>query len=206
METIKKSGLLFFLLFVAISLPAQNRAERQAAFYKSYDAERSNKYGLSIQELQKVYDAEDYFTNLRLGWLHYLNKQHETAKEFYTKAIKLKPYSIEARFGLIKPLSALEDWAGVKEQYLEILKIDPQNTLANYWLGVIYYNTADYTQAEKRFEKVLNLYPLDYDSAVILGWTKLKIGKYQEAKVLFDHTLTLRPGDESSLEGLKLIK
>ncbi|MDD2617854.1 MAG: tetratricopeptide repeat protein [Bacteroidales bacterium] len=206
METLKKLGLLFCLLLLVVSPSAQNRAERQNAFYKSYDAERSNKYSLAINELKKVYNAEDYFANIRLGWLHYLDKQHDSAKEYYAKAIKLKPYSIEARFGLIKPLSAQEDWAGVKEQYLEILKIDPQNTLANYWLGVIFYNAADYTQAEKRFEKVVNLYPLDYDSVVILGWTKLNLGKYQEAKVMFEHALTLKPGDESSLEGLKLIK
>ena len=196
METLKKLGLLFCLLLLVVSPSAQNRAERQNAFYKSYDAERSNKYSLAINELKKVYNAEDYFANIRLGWLHYLVKQHDSAKE----------YSIEARFGLIKPLSAQEDWAGVKEQYLEILKIAPQNTLANYWLGVIFYNAADYTQAEKRFEKVVNLYPLDYDSVVILGWTKLNLGKYQEAKVMFEHALTLKPGDESSLEGLKLIK
>ena len=122
------------------------------------------------------------------------------------KAILLKPYAIEAKFGLIKPLSATENWDRVKTTYTDILKIDPQNTLANYWLGVIYYNRKEYASANKLFEKVANLYPLDYDATIMLAWTKLKQGKTAEAKVLFQHALTLRPNDSSSLEGLKLIK
>jgi tetratricopeptide (TPR) repeat protein len=138
--------------------------------------------------------------------LNYLAKNYAESIQFYTKAIALKPYAIEARFGYIKPLSAIEKWDIVKQQYLEILKIDPQNTLANYWLGVIYYNRKNYTNAVKLFEKIVNLYPLDYDSVIMLGWTKLQLGITPEAKLLFLHALTLRPDDSSALSGLKAIK
>ena len=144
--------------------------------------------------------------NVRLGWLSYLNKQHAISENYYLKAIKLNPYSIEARFGIIKPYSAVENWEKVKNQYLHILKIDPQNTTANYWLAVIYYNQADYAKALRYFEKNVNLYPLDYDSVIMLAWTKLYLEKSNDAKLLFNHALTLRPSDESALEGLKLIK
>jgi tetratricopeptide (TPR) repeat protein len=118
----------------------------------------------------------------------------------------LKPYAIEARFGAVKPLSAIESWDKVKAHYLEILKIDPQNTVANYWLGVIYYNRKDYVNAIKLFEKVVNLYPLDYDSVIMLAWSKLNTGKSADARVLFNQALILRPDDSSALSGLKLIK
>jgi tetratricopeptide (TPR) repeat protein len=178
----------------------------EAAFTKSYVAEKDNDYTAAINSLKTVYKADSYITNIRLGWLHYLAKQYIESVRYYEKAIALMPYAIEARFGCVKPLSALENWEKVKENYFQILKIDPQNTTANYWLGVIYYNRKDYANANKLFEKVVNLYPLDYDSVIMLAWTKLNTGKNEDAKVLFHQALILRPSDSSALSGLKLIK
>ena len=185
---------------------AQQATNWQNAFYKSYEAETSGKHATAINELLSVYKPNDYFINVRLGWLYYLTKQHQKATDYYQKAIRLKPYSIEAKFGIVRPLSALGNWDQVKRTYNDILRIDPQNTGANYWLGVIHYNRKEYTQAARLFEKVVNLYPLDYDSVIMLGWTKLNQGKTSEAKLLFEHALTLRKNDESAQSGLKLIK
>lgn len=204
METLKKI-ILVVVFLSASSLNAQT-GKYSAAFYKSYEFEKSANYNAAIKELTNIYAAGDYFLNVRLGWLFYLSKNHTESMKYYQKAIALKPYAIEARFGYIKPLSAIENWEKVKEQYQEILKIDPQNTVANYWLGVIYYNRKNYAGANKLFEKVVNLYPLDYDSVIMLAWTKLNLGKMNEAKVLFNQALTLRPNDNSALSGLKLIK
>ncbi|MBP1663086.1 MAG: tetratricopeptide repeat protein [Bacteroidetes bacterium] len=201
----KRTILILILSATLLSAEAQQTA-RQTAFSKSYELEKATNYTAAIKELNKVYDTGDYFVNIRLGWLYYLAKNHTESIRFYDKAISLKPYAIEAKFGLIKPLSAIENWEKVKNEYIQILKIDPQNTIANYWLGVIYYNRKDYTTANKLFEKIVNLYPLDYDSAIMLAWTKLRLGKTPEAKVLFTHALTLRPNDSSSLDGLKQIK
>lgn len=207
METIKKRFWLVLSLLMCISNNyAQSLSARQNSFYKSYEYEKSGNYNTAIKELNNVYASDDYFVNLRLGWLYYLAKQYNSSIKYYEKSISLKPYAIEAKFGLIKPLSATENWDRVKSMYIEILRIDPQNTVANYWLGVIYYNRKDYINANKLFEKVVNLYPLDYDSVIMLAWTKLRQGKMSEAKILFQHALTLRPNDSSSLEGLKLIK
>lgn len=204
MEILKQTaGITAFLLIV---LTAGAQTSRQNTFAKSYESEKAGNYAQAIKEIATVYSADDYFVNLRMGWLHYMTKQYGTSIKYYEKAIALKSYAIEAKFGLIKPLSAIENWDRVKSQYLEILKIDPQNTVANYWLGVIYYNGKDYVNANRLFEKVINLYPLDYDSVIMLAWTKLRLGKTGEARVLFNHALTLHPNDKSSLEGLALIK
>lgn len=204
METLKK---IFVIALLAIfSYATAQTSKYSAAFQKSYELEKTSNYTTAIKELTGIYIANDYFFNIRLGWLYYLSKNYAESLKYYQKAIDLKPYAIEAKFGCIKPLSALERWDKVEEQYLQILKIDPQNTVANYWLGVIYYNRKDYVSANRLFEKVVNLYPLDYDSVIMLAWTKLNTGKMNEAKVLFNHALTLRPNDSSALSGLKLIK
>ncbi|MDD3079017.1 MAG: tetratricopeptide repeat protein [Paludibacter sp.] len=203
METLKK---VLIGVFVLLAFQLHSQKSYRTAFYKSYEYEKAGSYASALKELISVYNANDYFTNIRMGWLYYLNKQYTESVKYYEKSIALKPYAIEAKFGLVKPLSATENWERVKIQYQQILKIDPQNTLANYWLGVIYYNRKNYLNAVKLFEKVVNLYPLDYDSVIMLAWTKLNLGKSGEAKILFNHALTLRPNDKSSLEGLKLIK
>lgn len=206
MENIIRKGLFIALFFISSVLSAQKQTARETAFYKSYEAEKTAKYTLAINELNKVYVSNEYFDNIRLGWLHYLNKDYKKSEAYYLKSIRLKPYSIEARFGIMKPYSATEQWDKVKAEYKQILKIDPQNTVANYWLGVIYYNRQDYATALKLFEKVVNLYPLDYDSLLMLAWTKLNLAAMNDAKLLFHQVLTIQPNSESAIAGLKLIK
>lgn len=184
----------------------QTQNDWQKAFYKSYDFEKTGNYSNSINELKKVYVSNDYFVNLRLGWLYYLAKNYTESLKYYQNSIRLKPNSIEAKFGFVKPLSAMENWDKVKDQYIQILRIDPKNTVASYWLGVIYYNRKLYQEAEKLFLKISELYPLDYDSVIMLAWTKLKMGKSAEAKKYFNHALTLKPNDNAALSGLKSIK
>lgn len=206
MENLIRKLIITCALFATLIVNAQQKTALQTAFYKSYEAEKTGKYILAINEIKKVYKANDYFSNIRLGWLNYLAKQNAESEKYYLSAIGLKPYSIEAKFGIVKPLSATENWEKVKLQYQQILIIDPQNTIANYWLGVIYYNRKDFTNAVKLFEKNVNLYPLDYESVIMLAWTKFNLGKSAEAKILFQHALTIMPNDESATSGLKLIK
>lgn len=206
METLKRISLAAAFTFLFSCAMAQNSAVVQSAFAKSYEFEQAGKYADAISAMKAVYNADSYILNIRLGWLLYLEKQYTEAIRYYDKAIALKPYAIEARFGSVKPLSAIESWDRVKDHYVEILKIDPQNTVANYWLGVVYYNRKEYVNAVKLFEKVVNLYPLDYDSVIMLAWSKLNSGKPADAKMLFNQALILRPDDSSALSGLKLIK
>ena len=126
--------------------------------------------------------------------------------EYYQKAIDLRKYSVEARFGYITPANAakLLDKAYVK--YEEILKIDPYNSLANYWVGVNYYSIKKYDIAAKYFELVVNMYPFDYDANNMLGWTYLSLGKTGEAKLLFEIALLNKPDDASAKEGLNKCK
>ncbi len=204
METLK-TNLIIISLCCVFAINAQT-ASWQSAFSRSYEYENASNYISAIKEVKNVFDGNDYFCNIRLGWLSYLAKNYIESIKYYEKAIQLKPYAIEARFGCIKPLSAIGNWKKVKENYLQILKIDPQNTTANYWLGVIYYNKKEYGSAANLFGKVINLYPLDYDSVIMLAWTKLYLGKMGDAKVLFNHALIIRPNDSSALSGLKAIK
>ncbi len=176
------------------------------AFAKSYSYESQNNITEAIKVLVDVSDANCYECFLRSGYLFYTAKQHLEAEKSYAKAIALKPYSIEAKLGVVLPLAELGNWAKVISTYQEILKIDPQNSTANYRLGLIYYNTANYSEAYKYFDKLINLYPFDYYGLLMQGWTCFRLGKNSDAKILFNKVLMYQPNDSSALEGLSLIK
>ena len=198
-----------FLLLILLSagyLKAQDNTGLQNAFKESYSCESKYQYTEAISAINKYYDAKSYEINLRLGWLFYLNKQYDESIKYYQTAINIKPNSIEAKFGLLNPEAAIEDFTKVAIQYEDILKIDPQNTKANYNLGLYYYYRPDYNNAYKYFEKVVNLYPFDYDSNLMYAWTNYQLGKYSESAVNFNIVLLLNPSDASALQGLNLIK
>ncbi len=208
MENLKQRTIAIILvfLFAATLTQAQTTKEIQDAFTQGYTYETSGEYSKAVDIMKKVYSEDSYEINLRLGWLTYLSGLFTESQAYYQKAINLKPYSIEAKFGYVYPVSVLGNWDQVIKQYKDILKIDPQNTLANYRMGSYYYGKEDYITAKKYVQKVVNLYPFDYDSVVLLGWICLKKGEYREAKVLFNKTLMIQPEDESATKGLSLIK
>lgn len=176
------------------------------AFRESYSLENNAQYIQAASRIIQVYQTDSYEMNLRLGWLYYQGGNMHESVIHYSRAISLKPYAIEPRFGIALPYSANGQWDEVMAQYQKILEVDPQNSIANYRIGLIYYNRGQYERAESHLEKVINLYPFDYDSMLLFGWIKFQLGKTREARVLFGKVLLHTPGDASALEGLSLIK
>jgi len=207
MESLIKYGktLIIIVCFLfSVSLFAQE--EIIDAFKDSYTLEKNGDYAGAVKKLKSVYKADSYELNLRMGWLYYLNGQLTESSSFYNKAIALKPYAIEPKFGLAYPISVQEKWDKIITLYNDILEIDSQNTTANYRLGLIYYNRKNYEKASVYLEKVVNLYPFDYDSLILFAWNNFMLQKTREARVLFNKVLMYNPGDQSALDGLKLIK
>lgn len=207
MAVLKKKFLIMVLLAgVSLSLFPQAFEKQRTAFRNSYAQENSGDYKASVNTLKSVYDPSSYEMNLRLGWLTYKSGDFKESEAYYRKAVSLRSYGIEARFGLVYPLTSMGNWNQVNTVYEEILAIDPNNGVANYRYGLMAYGKEDYTKAELLFSKVANLFPFDYDSLIMLAWTKLKLGKMLEAKALFQKALLFSPDDASAMEGLSLIK
>ncbi|MCF8226491.1 MAG: tetratricopeptide repeat protein [Bacteroidales bacterium] len=196
------------LLAGTITLSGQSSAYKQVieAFQDSYINEATGDLQTAIQDLKNIYDEDSYETNLRLGWLTYSAGQFTESYSYYNRAVTLKPYAIESRFGLIYPAAAMGNWNVVITQYNKIIEIAPGNTVAMHRLGLVHYGRKEYDQAEVLFEKVVNLYPFDYDALLMLAWTKLQQKKLREAKVLFNKALMHTPGGQSALEGLELLE
>lgn len=192
------------LLAIASVLNAQTQ-EQIDAFETSYTLETSGDYSKAIQELKQVYDENSYPINLRLAWLSYSSGLFTESIAFYTKAISIMPYSIEARLGLVYPAGAVGKWTLVINNYKKILEIDAKNYTANYKLASIYYGRKEYSVANKYLETIVNLYPFDYSSTILYAWNNFQLGKTREAKLLFNQALMLSPADASATEGLSLV-
>lgn len=207
MEILKKlKAAIVIAIIFSSNLIAQDLDKMITGFATSYDYEYAAKYADAIKEIEKVYSDKSYECNVRLGWLNYMNAKSAVAITYYQKAIALMPYAIEARLGIVYPLSAMENWNEVIKQYQEVLKIAPENTKANYNLGYIYFNREQYSEAKKYFDKYMNLFPMEYDGVLMSAWTYFKLGKTAEAKLLFKKVMILSPNNASAKEGLGLIK
>ena len=206
MDTLKKSlALIIIAVFSFLYVSAQDNSLNNA-FAQSYAYEKSSEYSKAVDVLKKVYNANSYELNLRLGWLSYSAGNFTESTAYYSKAITLMPGSVEAKLGIVMPLAAAGKWDDVIKQYNDILTVDPKNSTANYRLGGIYYTRGEYSTAYKYLEKGVNMYPFDYDFVVLFAWTNLKLGKNKEAKLYFERALLNRPDDSSAKEGLGLIK
>jgi tetratricopeptide (TPR) repeat protein len=197
---------LIILILITTPVFGQGNNGHETKFKASYELEAAAKYDQAIAALEQVYDENSYEINLRLGWLNYLGGDYPASQQYYSKAINLLPYAIEAKLGYVLPVSALGNWNEVVKVYESILVIDPQNTLTNYRLGLIYYERGEFEKAFSYVEKVVNLYPFDYDSVVLFAWINLKMSDFRKAKVLFSKSLLIVPGNESAMAGLKLIQ
>lgn len=207
MELLKLKMTFFVFIALHFCIMAQNnQVVLETAFSKSYEKEKEGDFSASMDALKNVYDESSYEMNLRLGWLNYNAGLFDEAIIFYNSALDLKPYSEEAKFGLILPKAALGKWNDVIDLYNKILEINPKNTVALYRLGLVYYGRKDYGNAYPNFKKVVDLYPFGYDGLLMLAWTSYFLGNTNEAKVLFNKVKLYKPDDESANEGLKLLK
>lgn len=185
-----------FLTFATIGVNAQvSQADLdlRAAFKRSYEAEANAKYAKAIEEFLYYSNTSNYEVNLRLGYLNFLNAKYQQSAFFYKKCVETMPKSVEAKFGYVNALAALEKWDDVVVQYKEILKIDPSNAKALYFLSMLYYNRADYTNAQIYINIYISLYPFDFDGVNLAGWNKYYMGKKEEALPYFKKALLLNP-------------
>jgi len=196
---------IIILLFIAVNLNLSAQNNSIEAFKKSYTYESDKEYTKAIKVLEDIPHQTSYAANLRLGWLYYLNGEYIKSKSHYTKSISLSSNSIEARIGLVYPLSAMNSWDDVINVYDAILSIDANHTSSHYQLAYIYFVRKKYLEAEKHLKHIINLYPFDYDSNALLGTVYVKLGKIKEAKKHYTIALEYNPTDteiEKIVEGL----
>jgi tetratricopeptide (TPR) repeat protein len=197
----KKSILISVIYLVAQFTFAQT--EQSKAFTESYQYEYKKDYANAISALDKIYEANSYEVNLRLGWLSYLNADFPKSQAYYKTAIKLQPSSIEAKLGYAYPTSAMQNWEDILKIYNDVLAIDKNNYTVNYRMAVIYFLRKDFEKANMFATKISKLYPFDFKLNILLGKINIGLGKINNAKIYLSKALLYNPSSNTVLSLLK---
>ncbi len=182
-----KKLIVTTILILTFSFIYAQQMKLPQAFEESYTYEYNLEYGKAVNILEKIYlsHISNYEMNLRLGWLKYSDGDFKNSLNYYTKALELKPLSLEAIYGKMLPLLSQQKYSSMIKLADKALAISPNDSRAEYFKGLAYYYKKDYVKSEKNLEKSINKYPFDLDINLMLGWTKLALGKKNEAKALF---------------------
>ena len=187
--------IILLSLFICTALFALTDQEIRDAYYKSYNYEKMANYTDAIKAILTVYNEypEGYTVNLRLGWLYYLNQNYANSLEHYEKAIKISPYSIEAKSGHLLPLLAQERYGDVEKEAFQILNVDYYNYYGNLRLVFALRLQQKLDMAEKIALKMLAIYPIDVSFLTEYGLIKFAQGEKDTAVKLFYDILILDP-------------
>jgi len=187
--------IILLSLFICTALFALTDQEIRDAYYKSYNYEKMANYTDAIKAILTVYNEypEGYTVNLRLGWLYYLNQNYANSLERYEKAIKISPYSIEAKLGHLLPLLAQERYGDVEKEAFQILNVDYYNYYGNMRLVFALRMQQKLDMAEKIALKMLAIYPIDISFLTEYGLIKFARGEKDTAVKLFYDILILDP-------------
>ncbi len=188
--------LPLFFLFIPGLLSAD-------AITDSYVFEYKKEYNKAYEILEPASkeDANDYFLQLRMGWLALLKGDYTKSSSFYQKATLIHPNAIEPRIGYVRALLALGQYKQAEVACKTILKLDSKNYFARSNLAYTYYVLSNYSEAEKIYDSIVDDYPADTEMMIGLGWSFLKQNKKAKANEIFSALLKIIPKEERVSSG-----
>jgi tetratricopeptide (TPR) repeat protein len=127
-------------------------------------------YDFLIQE--ESANAE-IFNNL--GVIYAGNKEYNTAKELFLKAIGIDAVMSEAHNNLAETLMQLKDYDDAIEEYKKVLELESDNPKVLYNFGIAYMKKGDYRKAKEQWEKLIAIRPDDIDAKKALEYLNEKI-------------------------------
>ncbi len=138
------------------------------------------------------------------AWIEANQNRHETAIEFYDKALNVSPDNLLAQLGKANSLGGAKRLDLAEEAYREILKTYPENPHALSEMGRILFNKGLDEEAEKYYKRALEIdsghYTCPYEG---LGLVYLKRGKTDLARKNFEKAVKINPNMEyKKLNGL----
>ncbi len=202
-----KKLVLLILFLVSVSF-ALTEEEIKKYYWQSYNFEKMQNYEDAIKVLMPIYNKypNGYTINLRLGWLYYLKGNYKNSIFHYKKAMKVFPYSVEAKLGYTLPLLAQEKYKDVISVCYQVLQIDFYNYYGNLRLSYALRKIKDFTNAKKVVLKMLALYPTNTEFLTELGIIYYELKDFISAKKVFNDVLILDPVNSTAKIYLEKLK
>lgn len=176
------------------------------AYRKAAELEAEKNYKAAVSALVAVEPTkqQEYFANVRAGWLYYLAENHFYSRKSYETAVALAPKAVEPYVGLLLPLLAEKKFEQAEQTAREALKLDPKNYLVNLRLSYALRQLSKHAEAEKVSRPMLELYPSDVtlllEHALALAGQK----RDEEARDFFQMVQWLSPNDATAAQVLAM--
>jgi tetratricopeptide (TPR) repeat protein len=187
-------------VFLALWLGAPV-ALAQGSWAESYQFESLGQYGLAIQALEPIVDADPNheFAILRSAWLKYLNGDYNASIRDYRRAVELNDQSLEAQLGLTLPLLAQRRWREAAGAAQEVLTVAPWNYYAHLRLMVAEEGLSQWRTLAAHAREVAAHYPSDATLLVYLARAEARQGNAEIALRVFADVLERIPSHEEAL-------
>jgi len=204
----KKVFLVLGLTLGTIAYAGNSISDYGNELTTSIDFEAKGRFKEAIQVLEKANakDPSSYALNIRLGYLYSTTGLTANAIEYFSRALKLQPQSLEAQAGLINAYAAKAQWSEVEKTSNAMLSIDKFNYTAAWNQVRAQIMLGKFDEGLKIAEKFLNYYPTDQtllvQRAVCLGYLK----NNHEAIRAYKDVQALYPANPTAKEGLKALK
>lgn len=211
----------FFVVGWALGAEAQDAPQEDAQEKKgAYSVEAIKHYNrgvelqqtgyltLAVKEYQAAIDAdnriEEAYTNL--GLIYLAQKSFSKAQEAFTKALELKPNTLNSLNGLGSILYARGKTEEAMEKWKKTLEIDPNFASAHFNIGVAQELGKDNTaaiqsffqayEAGERQGKDTNAVSVMAESYYHIGSIYNKMNHHAQAQLLLKHAIQMLPDAE----------
>jgi tetratricopeptide (TPR) repeat protein len=188
----------FFILFVFIVSSTQAFAlsvEEQTMVLESYSAEKVGNIPSAIEKMVRAFqnNQNDYYINLRLGWLFWLDKKYKNSIDHYGRAQTTLPSSLEPLLGLSLVNSTIGDYTATAKAAEQILARDSKNYYGLQRLVTAHIQLKQLKPALSRAEQGLALYPTDPIFLEQKGFVQKELGNQAGAKETLNYLLLVSP-------------
>jgi len=200
------SGLrLFGVLMLSVNCALAASPTSTELWSDSYHFEATGQYEAAINVLAPV--VEKYprheFVHLRIGWLNYLQGNHNTAVDEYKLAMNINSKSLDARLGVILPLLAQKRWREAALYSRQVLEFDPWNYYAHIRLMICEDAESQWEALEKHASEAALRYPSDATMQVYLARAYARLNKDTQARVIYEQVLERIPRHLEALQYLQ---
>lgn len=186
------------IAFITVGSAHALNLEEQTLVYDSYALEKTGDIPKAIEKmvlaLQK--SPKDYYCNIRLGWLFFLNKKYKNSLDHYSQAYSIEKNSLEPLLGMSQVYQAAEAHPKTKKACELVLAKDPKNYICLQRLIFAEIQMKEFTPALASAKLAHELYPTDpvflEQYAVLLKQNSQE----SEAKTILSLLLLVSPQNE----------
>ena len=162
---------------------------------ESYHLEATGQYQAAAKALGPILEKfpRHEFAHLRIGWLNYLQGNHNASVDEYKAAMNMNPKSLDARLGVILPLLAQQRWREAALYSRQVLEFDPWNYYAHIRLMICEDAESQWEALEKHASEAAMRYPADATMQVYLARAYARLNKDTQARVIYEQVLERIP-------------